>query len=137
VEKATNTRKILLPLTLETISEKAFINFNNLSRIIIPKNVWWIGNNAFANCENLEYADIMSDRSDKWLGIDLSFVNCPKLKCVIFRTKKIVPQYSDKSIFRLCDELEDIFVPWSKGEVDGEDKKWGAKNATIHYNWEG
>jgi hypothetical protein len=36
------------------------------------------------------------------------------------------------SAFSYTDQLTDIYVSWSEGEVSGA--PWGATNATIHYN---
>jgi hypothetical protein len=39
----------------------------------------------------------------------------------------------NKNAFRDCNNLTDIYVPWSEGDVTNA--PWGATNATIHYNW--
>ena len=44
------------------------------------------------------------------------------------------PASSSERAFYESTGILDIYVPWAPGAVAGEDVKWGASNATIHYN---
>lgn len=96
-------QKIFLPRTIETIGENSFKN-TRLTDLVLPSSVKEIKSGAFS---------VMS-----------------ALEVVTFKGK---PTTISNTTFITTPALEDIYVPWSEGEVQGA--PWGAAFATIHYNW--
>ena len=50
---------VTLPDMISGISERAFLNNENLQKIVIPKSVKTIGKHAFTGCKNLRFVDGM------------------------------------------------------------------------------
>ncbi len=88
---------------------------------VIPRSCFQ-GNNAIC--------DFTIPEGVTEIGIS-AFENCLKLTAIRF-PKSI--QTLGWTLFRFCNNLKDIYVPWSDGEV--ANAPWGATNATIHYNSE-
>ena len=102
----------LCPLTSVTIAnsvtkidESAFAE-TLITSVVIPENVSYIG--------------------------DFAFGACPSLVTATFKGTPDTIDYQGDGAFIYCDNLTDIYVPWSEGEV--ANAPWGATNATIHYN---
>lgn len=96
-------RIIVLPQTIRSIGTRAFDQCTNLERIVIPEGVETISGFAFRACTNLKSIRLPS--------------TITTLNSLAFQGDNL---------------LEDIFVTWSEGEIEGA--PWGATNATIHYN---
>ena len=91
---------------LSYVGNSSFIK-SQLKTVVFPKGVITIGTSVFKQCASLETV--------RFLG---------------------TPRTIASNTFAECDVLSDIYVPWGQGEVDGGDVKWGAPNATVHYNTE-
>ena len=146
---------IQLPDTLEEIGQYAFWGCSELNTVIFPSNLKVIGGYAFTTCKKLlsvEIPDtvevlgpmafydtglvnIVLPTNIKDIGM-YAFTSCKNLTDVTFKsgvdyTKlKINPQCFENS-----PSIKTINVPWSEGDVEGDNVKWGAINATINYNY--
>lgn len=60
---------------------------------------------------------------------DSAFLNRTDLKIVYLPNVSSIAN----NAFLGCDNLTDIYVPWSNGEI--ADAPWSASNATIHYDY--
>ncbi|OJV33692.1 MAG: hypothetical protein BGO29_02250 [Bacteroidales bacterium 36-12] len=102
-----NIFEVLMPNTMKSIGERAFMNCSKLKKVEIPKNVTVIGEYAFYKCENLESA-ILSEGLQNINGY--SFYGCKSLPTIV------IPN-SVESIgnwaFQYCSELESILIPES------------------------
>lgn len=84
---------------------------------------------AFAHCT--EVTSLTIPNSIRSVDSDACY-SCINLGTVTF---KGTPKIIQVDAFRYCDNLTEINVPWSEGEV--ANAPWGAKNATINYNYTG
>lgn len=80
-ESCENVEEIILPDTLEIISEGAFSG-SGIKNIVIPENVYSIGAYTFDNCTELERVDINSTALTELN--EYLFYDCSKLKEVNF-----------------------------------------------------
>lgn len=117
-----------IPATMRTIGGYAFC-YGKLTSINLPEGVERVGNYAFAN-NMFETFKLPSTINHVGQGC---FAGCSNLKSIIFQSK--VTQIMGATLFKSCDNLTDIYVPWRAGEV--ENAPWGATNAKIHYNYTG
>ena len=108
-------------------------NYSSLVDIYMPK-VSIIENDAFANCFMLQSITLPNTLTEIK---ESAFESCRSLNEVTFTVKPTTPLPTGAytQIFRSCDNLTTINVPWSEGEVAGA--PWGATNATINYNYTG
>ena len=88
-----------------------------------------IRNYAFYNCSKLALTSLPSGITS--IG-DSAFNRCLGLTSLTF---KGTPKSISSSAFSGCTNLITINVPWARGAV--ANAPWGAKNATIHYNYTG
>ena len=115
------------------IDDNAFKSCHNMDSVTFPNGLRMIGAEAFAYCTDLKPTLRFGTELVK-IGYK-AFYNCIGVESVIFS----MPSYSNISAmtigseaFGLNQQLKDIYVPWSEGEVAGA--PWGATKATIHYN---
>lgn len=111
---------------VDSIHANAFFENQTIKSVVIPDNVASIEGYAFMGCESLEKVTIGKNVDYLYY---LVFANCPLLKKVVFLGKpnRIQDLFSDNN------NLTDIYVPWSEGEIEGA--PWGAPDTcTIHYN---
>lgn len=108
-----------------TIGANAFEN-TGLNYVEVTDTVYLIAERAFTDNFYIESVDIVGD-DDLDIG-SKAFGNCKNLKKVTFWRKNAAIA---STAFEGCDNLTDIYVPWSEGYTGGA--PWGATNATIHY----
>ena len=135
---------------LTSIGESAFAGCSNLALTSLPESLTSIGESAFAGCLNLALTSLpegltsISDHAFQWcINLALTslpdglasigfkaFADCTSLTSITF---KGTPITISSSAFDGCANLTDIKVPWVEHAVSGA--PWGAKNATITYNY--
>ena len=98
--------EFVIPDTVTSISDHAFDNAPNLTKITIGKNVKTIGASAFQNCNSLETVIFKdSDTTKKTIG-DYAFYNCPALSKVDFgNAVKSIGSYSF-AVNKLIESIE-------------------------------
>ena len=79
-------KEITIPNNVTSIGDKAFFYCESLKEVIIPNNVTNIGREVFSSCESL--ASITIHNSTTSIG-EWAFFNCPSLKQVIFKGKTL------------------------------------------------
>ena len=106
--------EFVIPDTVTSISDHAFDNIPNLTKVTIGANVKTIGASAFQNCNSLETVIFKdSDTTKKTIG-EYAFYNCPALSKVDFgNAVKTIGNHSfavNKSIesIEFPDSLESI-----------------------------
>lgn len=114
-----------LPDSVQEISQRAFYGCFALTEITLPENLQKLDIDAFSACDGIASIVIPSQVA----YIDLAFRNCYALNSVTFKGK---PDYISQLTFSGSDNLTQLNVPWSEGEVEGA--PWGAANATVNYN---
>ena len=117
-----------LPAGVTSIGTYAFYNCKNLALTSLPAGITSIGNSAFANCSTLA---LTTHPARLQIIKDYAFSVCSGLTSITFEG---TPR-SIGSCFGNCSNLTTINVPWAEGAVSGA--PWGAKNATINYNYTG
>lgn len=103
--QAINLTEVVLPSTLERISEAAFYGCSSLKEITIPNGISEIGYYAFQNCTSLE--SIIIPDSVTRIG-ESAFKACSALKNIDF------PEHSidfHQDIFCDCSSLKSITIP--------------------------
>lgn len=114
---------------IKVIGNSAFRSFSKLESVTFPEGVLErIETSGFRACPSLK--SIVIPESCYHLGESCFYV-CSGLETVTIKGK-IRRFYS--TAFAECENLKDIYVPWSEGEVSNA--PWGAVNATIHYESE-
>ena len=141
-----------LPSGLTSIGDQAFYNCSNLALTSLPSGLTSIGNAAFESCSKLALTSLPSRLTSiayqafqncSMLALtslpsgltsigNRAFYRCLGLTSLTFEGK---PKSISSSAFSGCTNLTTINVPWSRGAV--ANAPWGAKNATIHYNYTG
>lgn len=112
---------------LTSIGESAFSDCSSLALTSLPEGLTSISNFAFSSCHNLALTSLPEGITS--IG-DYAFMDCWNLTSITF---KGTPTTIYPDAFYGCKNLTDIKVPWAKGAVSGA--PWGAKNATITYNY--
>lgn len=140
---------ITLSEDISDISSNAFLECTNLTSFVISDSLTHIGSDAFARSGLTTLSvDPMSATLEEiqdgaFSRTKLTEVDIPASVMAIYNdafasinTLQTVRFYGTPDtideIFSGDDNLTDIYVPWSDGEVDGA--PWGAENATIHYD---
>lgn len=95
----------------------------------LPADLTKIRNSAFYEFYGLELISIPAGVTS--IG-RYAFCLCDDLTKVTFNGK---PTSIGASVFQGCNNLLTINVPWEEGEVEGS--PWGARFATINYNYTG
>lgn len=124
------SQDLIIPDGVGFISSRAFMHCTQFRRIDLPLGLIAINDMAFQYCSGLETLTI--PQSVKFIGSQ-AFGRCTTLRKVTFTG---CPTDLSESAFDGDTNLTDIYVPWSQGVVSGAITKWGAINATIHYNSE-
>lgn len=117
----------LLPSGITSIGDQAFYYCTNLVLTSLPSGVTSIGESAFGNCTSLALTSLPSGLTS--IG-NHAFEGCTGLTSITFKS---TPTSIASSAFNGCTNLTDIKVPWAEGAV--ANAPWGAKNATITYNY--
>lgn len=123
--QCSSLKAITIPEGTLSLGNGAFTN-SGITSIIIPSTLTGLGT-AFSGCADLESAVIPSGVTSLQAG---TFSNCPSLSWV--RIGRPAYGSMSASFFNRCDNLTDLYVEWSEGEI--VNAPWGATNATIHYN---
>ena len=118
-----------LPSGVTSIGIYAFVKCSNLALTSLPPGITSIGMYAFSNCSKLALTSLPSSVTDIENN---AFDNCTSLTTLTFKGK---PSNIRPKAFNMCGRLLTINVPWAAGEV--ANAPWGAKNATINYNYTG
>ena len=118
-----------LPAGVTSISDSAFFNCVPLALTSLPAGVTSIGQYAFYNC-HIALTSIPAGVTS--IGYN-AFQNCKGIKKLTF--EGIPTGTISSSAFNGCTNLTVINVPWAEGAV--QNAPWGAKNATINYNYTG
>ena len=139
-----------LPKSLTSISGNAFYNCTSLALTSLPESLTRMGNSAFSNCTSLALTSLpegltkiddnvffgckklaLTSLPESLTSIGTyAFYNCTSLTSITF---KGTPSSIMSAAFNGCTNLTDIKVPWAEGAV--ANAPWGAKNATITYNY--
>ena len=123
----TNLALTSLSAGLTSISSYAFYDCTNLALTSLPAGLTRIDDYAFYGCTNLALTSLPEGVTS--IGVN-AFQNCTSLTSITF---KGTPTRIYSIAFSGCTNLTDIKVPWAEGAVSGA--PWGAKNATITYNY--
>ena len=118
-----------LPSGLTSIEDNVFRGCIDLALTSLPSGLTKIGEYAFQNCKSLALTSLPSGITR--IGSN-AFQGCTGLTSITFQGK---PSTISSSAFNSCTNLKTINVPWASGAVSGA--PWGAKNATIKYNYKG
>ena len=118
-----------LPSGITNIEKKAFQGCTNLALTSLPSGVTSIKDCAFYNCTNLALTSLPSGLTSI---VSYAFQNCTGLTSITFES---TPTSIGSYAFDGCTNLTSIKVPWAEGVV--ANAPWGAKNATITYNYTG
>lgn len=122
--------ELVIPDSVFKINNRAFAYWTQFKSLILPRWCSGIGAMAFQYMTGLETVTIPN--GVQYLEAS-SFGYCTALTEVTFEGW---PVSISVSAFEGCTNLQNIYVPWNEGAVPGEGTKWGASNATIHYNSE-
>ena len=118
-----------LPSDLTKIGDYAFYYYSNMAITSLPDGVTSIGEYAFYLCSKLALTSLPGKLTS--IG-GRAFGNCSNLQTVTFEE---TPSSISGDAFYNCTNLKTINVPWAEGAV--ANAPWGAKNATINYNYTG
>ena len=118
-----------LPSGITSIGNSAFFNCTRLALTSLPSGITSIGQYAFYKCTSLALTSLPSGLTKIE---NYAFQTCFGLISITFLGK---PNSISSNAFNGCTNLKTINVPWASGEVKGA--PWGAKNATIKYNYTG
>ena len=116
-----------LPEGLTSMGDSAFSGCKNLALTSLPEGLTKIDGNVFYSCKNLALTSLPESLTS--IG-SYAFYSCTSLTSITF---KGTPSSIMSSAFNGCTNLTDIKVPWAEGAV--ANAPWGAKNATITYNY--
>ena len=106
-KKAYSFTKLILPDTITSIGEKAFMNCTSLKDVTIPSGVSVLSDYIFAGCKNLQF--FASPDGITSIGKN-AFDGCSNLVSVIL--SKNLKTIGDEA-FRSCIKLPNIFIPRS------------------------
>jgi len=101
-----------IPITVESIADKAFFKLNGLKTATLPPSVTSVGAQAFANCSALEHVSVEGTLS--LLGA--SAFSC----CYSLREVQLCEglQYISLNCFEYCTSLTAISIPQSVNVID-------------------
>lgn len=145
------SQPVKLPDSITDIGGYAFYNFSDLELTSLPNSVTSIGTNAFYGCSKLALTSLPSGLTriamNAFYLCNLLITSIPSSVDTIGASAfygcdftKITFEGTPRSLlhhnaFNGCNYLTTINVPWSEGEIDGA--PWGARKATINYNYKG
>ena len=101
----TDTAMVIIPKTVEQISDFAFTRRRNLKKVVIPDTVKAIGSDAFSDCDSLE--EIVIPASVSTIE-GHAFAYCDKLKKITFLG---VVEHVARTTISNCESLKKIIVP--------------------------
>ncbi len=104
---------LVLPSTLVTIPDNAFVDCTRLAKLTLPANVQSIGSSAFANCTALTQVSLSEHINS--IGA-AAFQNCSSLATLIFPTYMTLSginwdKFFAQDTFSGCTKLENIHIP--------------------------
>lgn len=104
---------LVLPSSLVTIPDNAFVDCTSLSKLTLPVNVRSIGSSAFANCTALTQVSLSEHINS--IGA-AAFQNCSSLATLIFPARMTLSgmkwdKFFAKDTFSGCTKLENIHIP--------------------------
>lgn len=123
--------------------------YRRVTEVTLPRDVTHLGIHMFRYCSALRQFDIPDTVQGK---LDQTFVGsgiyelvfpaginefagtcaiCTSLRKVTFKSKPA--KGITNNTFQSCNNMTEINVPWSEGEV--ANAPWGAMKATINYNY--
>lgn len=135
--KCINLKTVELPENLKnynsfSIEGNAFFECTGLESVkFVETNYMSIGSGAFNGCTSL--TSLTFEPGLEFIASH-AFDGCTALKTVAFKSKPDSEYDISNTAFEGCTALTDIYVPWSEGDMKYEDIKWGAPNATVHFN---
>lgn len=121
-----NLKLTSLPSGITTIYQNAFEDCSNLALTSLPNNLTLIDYRAFTHCNNISLTYLPESITE--IGA-YAFEFC-QFTTITF---KGTPTRVGTNAFANCPKLTTINVPWAEGAV--ANAPWGAKNATINYNY--
>ena len=101
----TDAAMVIIPKTVEQISDFAFTRRRNLKKVVIPDTVKAIGSDAFSDCDSLE--EIVIPASVSTIE-GHAFAECDKLKKITFFG---VVEHVARTTISNCESLKKIIVP--------------------------
>ena len=101
----TDAAMVIIPKTVEQISDFAFTRRRNLKKVVIPDTVKAIGSDAFSDCDSLE--EIVIPASVSTIE-GHAFAYCDKLKKITFLG---VVEHVARTTISNCESLKKIIVP--------------------------
>ena len=101
----TDVAMVIIPKTVEQISDFAFTRRRNLKKVVIPDTVKAIGSDAFSDCDSLE--EIVIPASVSTIE-GHAFAYCDKLKKITFLG---VVEHVARTTISNCESLKKIIVP--------------------------
>ena len=125
----TNLALTSLPSGITSIGDYVFYHCISLALTSLPSGTTSIGSYAFYHCISLALTSLPSGITS--IG-SYAFRDCTGLTSITFKGK---PNSIASNAFYRCTNLKTINVPWAKGAI--ANAPWGAKNATINYNYTG
>ena len=102
-----NIKFYVIPSSVTSIGDSAFLGCDSLSDIVIPSSVTSIGDCAFYDCHSL--SDIVISSSVTSIG-DSAFLGCRSLSEIVIPSSVTS---IGKDAFSYCDSLSDIVIPSS------------------------
>lgn len=117
---------ISFPDTLKEIAGYAFYSCEKLTHIELPAALEIIGTTSFYACVGLN--EITIPKTVRVIASSAFAYN--NITSVTFEG---TPKSIGENAFNACPALVNIYVPWEEGAVEGA--PWGAKAATINYNY--
>ena len=129
IERRSSLFDFEIPEGTTVIGDHAFSNCEGMQMERIPESVITISSAAFLGCGKITISKIPA--ATKRIS-SYAFQSCSSITHMTFAGK---PKQIESGIFLSCNNLTTINAPWAEGEVSGA--PWGAKNATINYNYTG
>ena len=125
-----NIKSYVIPSSVTSIGDWAFLGCRSLSRIIIPSSVTSIGKSAFSSCDSL--SEIVIPSSVTSIG-DSAFWGCYSLSEIVIPSS--VTSIGDRA-FSFCSSLKYISIPKSVICLNGNPfAEWNGKLECLSPNF--
>lgn len=129
----TSLIKLEIPNSVKDIGECAFYNCKSLKSLILPNTIESIHRKAFYNCEKLE-SIVIPDKSEIWPNKSVPFVGCSSLQKITGHTIKY-PQYiieaagwnSDIPFSKKIPQIKSSFTYFAQERIMKEIEIWQKK----------